>query len=104
MGGVSTRDALNQHGVVRRGGAGNTMARSLRKRPRFELFSIARFDTRRGYARCDPPGIDVAIVGERQKAHANIWRAADGGLVLRLRGWRLRVFLRSAPNFRQAHS
>jgi hypothetical protein len=62
------------------------MATSLRKRPRFELFPVAHFDTRRGYARCDPAGIDVAIVGERQKAHANIWRAAGGRLVLRLKG------------------
>lgn len=54
-----------------------------RRRSPFKLIGIAAFDARKGYRRCTVPGIDVAVVGG-QLAKADLWRTADGGLVIRL--------------------
>jgi hypothetical protein len=45
------------------------------------LSSISPFDARRGYTRCNPPG--VQIFDERQRASADIWRDQRGRVVVR---------------------
>jgi hypothetical protein len=49
----------------------------------FRLLEIPAFDARRGHRRCLVPGVDVSVEG-RPPAKGDIWRAADGGLVIRL--------------------
>ena len=47
----------------------------------FELSSAAAFDARRGYQRCDPPGLGVQM--DRRSAHADLWRDCSGRLLVR---------------------
>jgi hypothetical protein len=56
-------------------------ARTRRRRPRYALSGISSFDARRGYARCNPPGVGVS--DERQGALADFWRDRTGRVVVR---------------------
>ena len=59
----------------------------------FRLVEIDEFDARRGYRRCDPPGIGVHMGGDgpNPEAEADFWRDRAGGLVVRFssQGYRL---------------
>lgn len=53
----------------------------------FKLFPVQRFDARRGYVRCSPPGLVVPVgASGRSSARADLWRDSAGRLVVRLRG------------------
>jgi hypothetical protein len=79
------------------------MAKSTREPSRYELSEISRFDARRGYTRCDPPG--VGAFDDTQKATADIWRDRTGRVVTRFYSlgytFHMEAVLSSGENIRE---
>ena len=49
----------------------------------FVLTEIPHFDARRGYKKCDMPGVGASHVGDRRIAHAHFWRDRSNNVVAR---------------------
>lgn len=62
---------------------------------RFRLRAVDEFDARRGYVRCDPPGMGVRI-GKGPDANADFWRDRQGNLVVRCSSQGYRMHLAAA--------
>lgn len=58
-----------------------------RKRRKFSLIEINKFDARRGYKRCSSPGVGVSLgrddLGQDIKAVADFWKDPLGRIVVR---------------------
>ena len=75
-----------------------------RRQPsRYELSEISPFDARRGYRRCDPPGVGVS--DDTQSATADIWRDRTGKVVARFYSlgyvFHMEAVLSSGKNIRE---
>ena len=80
---MSTNGSATQHFRLESTSfAGLLSMRTQRRRPVFRLESIAAFDARRGYRRCQLPCVGVTVP-DRAKATADLWRSPTGRLVAR---------------------
>lgn len=51
----------------------------------FRLTLIAPFDARRGYTRCDPPGVGISVGSSNPLcADSDFWRSRTGSFVVRI--------------------